>query len=122
MFSLLPRRTGFVRASLYSYGTLYPTLPDLVAQRRDQQYLTFEYASDLDHNGILYWLGTRCGQSPTWQNPALQGLVTVYCSQLAENPPSEPASAVVGRYNARSIVHCLDKLEKLDEPFAALRC
>ena len=41
---------------------------------------SFEYQSDFDKNGVLYWLGTKGGARP-WQNPADAGAVKVTASQ-----------------------------------------
>jgi len=32
---------------------------------------------NFDTNGIIYWMGTKGGQSKTWFNPALNGLVRI---------------------------------------------
>jgi len=55
----------------------------------------FTYRSDMDQNGICYWLGTRCGTVPSYSNPADLGLVRVRCSELAKD--GAPINAVVGR-------------------------
>ena len=41
----------------------------------------FNYESDGDENGILFWLGTNYGQNK-WKNPASQGLVTLSSSRV----------------------------------------
>jgi hypothetical protein len=64
--------------------------------------MEFNYKTDFDDNGILYWLGTNQYQQP-WRNPAETGLVLVQSVPLAEQPKSEPCSAIVGR----SVVRCV---------------
>ena len=64
--------------------------------------LTFDYAYDFDECGLLYWLGTRHRTGP-WRNPDDLGLVRVTSVPLAVNPPSAPASAIVGR----EVVRCV---------------
>eukprot|EP01084_Bolivina_argentea_P115834 205912_1 len=43
--------------------------------------VTFEYKSDYDENGILYWLGTNYGQTE-WKNPAKRKLVALNSSGI----------------------------------------
>ena len=64
--------------------------------------LTFDYSYDFDECGVLYWLGTRHRTAP-WRNPDDLGLVKVTSVPLAVNPPSAPASAIVGR----EVVRCV---------------
>ena len=60
----------------------------------------FTYQSDLDTNGVLYFLGTQ-GLTQPWQNPVSTGRVAVSCSSLMKD--SQPMDAVVGR----SVVRCV---------------
>eukprot|EP01083_Nonionella_stella_P159539 520531_1 len=66
-------------------------------------YRKFEYVSDFDTNGIIYWLGTR-GDTQQWQNPAQMAYstpITVQSTPLMED--SQPISAICGR----SLVRCV---------------
>jgi hypothetical protein len=65
----------------------------------------FQYQSDLDENGFLFYIGSA-RKSAAWQNPASSGLVSVSCSSLLED--SVPEAAVVGR----SVVRCVTKASK----------
>lgn len=65
---------------------------------------TFNYSSDLDTSGILYYLGTQ-GGSQAWQNPAKAGYVKVTTSGLLHDSVDE--SAVVGR----EVLRCVTKAD-----------
>jgi len=67
--------------------------------------MVFEYQSDLDKNGIVYYIGTS-GGSQYWKNPGLTGLIRVYASSLMHD--SAPATAVLGK----EAVRCVTKPEK----------
>lgn len=69
---------------------------------RDENGIDFVYSSDMDTNGVLYYLGT-CGFSQPYQNPCEAGLVKVSSSGLMID--SKPASAAVGR----EVVRCVTK-------------
>ena len=84
----------------------------------------FEYAYDFDEGGILYWLGTR-QRTAQWKNPDDLGLVRVTSVPLAVSPPSEPASAIVGRSVCRCVTlpnreswFCVDLLSFYCRPTA----
>jgi hypothetical protein len=62
----------------------------------------FKYISDMDTNGICYFLGTKFSSSE-WKNPAELGMMSVEASSLLAD--SEPPSAAVGR----SVVRCVTK-------------
>eukprot|EP01006_Ploeotia_vitrea_P049935 TRINITY_DN67395_c8_g1_i1.p1 TRINITY_DN67395_c8_g1~~TRINITY_DN67395_c8_g1_i1.p1 ORF type:complete len:1605 (+),score=973.64 TRINITY_DN67395_c8_g1_i1:233-5047(+) len=88
------------------YGVLHPDVPASDVDEKDDAPVNakrFHYDHDFDENGVLYYLGTNCGASPVWMNPALLGQVNVTSSPLASKPPSVPAHAIVGR----NIVRCV---------------
>ena len=65
----------------------------------------FEYASDFDKNGIIYWLGTDYGKNQQWKNPADPAmnlnLVTVkVCKKKAD---SQPPHCFIGRTTVRCL-------------------
>merc|ERR1719361_515081 len=62
--------------------------------------LAFRYHSDMDENGICYFLGTNW-KTEHWKNPALRGVINVSSSRLAKD--SKPAYSVVGR----DVVRCV---------------
>ena len=66
--------------------------------------LTFRHQSDLDINGVMYWLGTA-GLTLPYVNPAQRGLVRVTCSGLMKD--SLPIDHVVGR----AVVRCVTSAE-----------
>ena len=61
---------------------------------------TCRYASDMDTNGAMYWLGTS-GLTTAYVNPAHNGAVRVTCSGLMKD--SLPIDHVVGR----AVVRCV---------------
>lgn len=42
---------------------------------------TFEYTSDFDKNGIMWYIGTKEGKEP-WSNPAIRGRVRISSSSV----------------------------------------
>jgi len=62
--------------------------------------LAFRYHSDLDENGICYFLGTNW-KTEHWKNPALRGVINVSSSRLAKD--SKPAYSIVGREVVRAV-------------------
>ena len=73
---------------------------------------------------MLYWLGTRQKTHP-WRNPDDLGAVRVTSVPLAVNPPSAPASAIVGREVVRCVTQpnreswfCVDLLTLYVRPTA----
>ena len=86
--------------------------------------MTFEYSYDFDECGVMYWLGTR-QKTAAWRNPDDLGLVRVTSVPLAVNPPSAPASAIVGREVVRCVTlpnreswFCVDLLTLYCRPTA----
>eukprot|EP01006_Ploeotia_vitrea_P052211 TRINITY_DN67660_c9_g12_i2.p1 TRINITY_DN67660_c9_g12~~TRINITY_DN67660_c9_g12_i2.p1 ORF type:complete len:1039 (+),score=601.97 TRINITY_DN67660_c9_g12_i2:75-3191(+) len=59
-----------------------------------------KYTSDLDHNGILYYLATK-GGTASYTNPVAAGQVIVTASDLMKD--SAPLSSVVGRECVRCV-------------------
>jgi len=57
-------------------------------QRRIPQGIQFEYKSDFDDQGILYWLAT-CGRRQPWENPHLTGKVIVSASSIEKGAPHD---------------------------------
>ena len=45
-----------------------------------QDLKIFKYSFDFDTNGILYWIGTSCGQTNNWINPHESGKIIVTSS------------------------------------------
>ncbi len=64
------------------------------------KWLTFVPVSDLDDNGICYWLGSS-GKTVPWKNPHTDGHVKVTCSALKDD--SKPVESVVGRDAVRCV-------------------
>jgi hypothetical protein len=60
----------------------------------------FEYRSDFDENGILYYLGTRL--APEWINPVELGLVALSSSRLKQD--SAGLDVFIGRKSARGVL------------------
>lgn len=60
----------------------------------------FTYISDMDENGIIYFLGCRNGTAP-FQNPMTLGIVEVTVARVKAD--SAPVSAVVGREAVRCL-------------------
>lgn len=82
--------------------------------------LAFRYHSDLDENGICYFLGTNW-KTEEWKNPALMGVINVTSSRLAKD--SVPAYAAVGRSVVRLVCFperqnwfCIDFKDKYVRP------
>jgi hypothetical protein len=69
------------------------------------QEILYEYKSDFDENGVLYYLGT-CGKLNQWENPHDLKLVQVTCSSLQND--SRPPSAIVGRETVRCVTRPLE--------------
>ena len=57
--------------------------------------MDFEYNSDFDENGLLYFIGTDYGLKSSWTNPAEKGIVEVDSSSLYKY--SEPLTHLGGR-------------------------
>jgi hypothetical protein len=67
-----------------------------------QSVVTCAYQSDFDTNGVFYHIGSA-GKTQPWKNPGEVGAVQCYCSELATDPPSQPAYAIVGRETVRCV-------------------
>ena len=82
---------------IYSKNVVIAT-HDKSAKKKD-----FKYNTDMDMNGLFYWLGTKGGIKSTWSNPASAGLVEATASSLMSD--SQPITHLVGRTSVR----CLTK-------------
>ena len=60
-----------------------------------------QFKENNDKNGIIYWCGTRGGQSKTWVNPGARGWVHCKASSLMRD--SQPAHALCGRIAVRCV-------------------
>ena len=67
--------------------------------------MSFDYESDFDENGLLYYLGTF-GCTKSWVNPGIAGIVGVSASSLGSD--AERITSFVGRETVR----CCTKSEK----------
>ena len=67
--------------------------------------MSFDYESDFDENGLLYFLGTH-GHTRPWVNPGISGIVAVSASSLGSD--AERITSFVGRETVR----CYTKSEK----------
>ncbi|CAI4227539.1 unnamed protein product [Auanema sp. JU1783] len=63
---------------------------NFVRQIQDTKGLKFNYTSDFDEEGILYWLGTNGKTSSEWVNPASVNIVQCFCSDQRQ-PFGKPA-------------------------------
>ena len=57
-------------------------------------YMLLQYKNDFDKNGLLYFIGTK-GASQSYQNPAIQKLITVKSCALTDD--SNSISCITGR-------------------------
>jgi E3 ubiquitin-protein ligase HECTD1 len=55
---------------------------EFVKQLKSAGRLTFNYTSDFDQDGVLYWVGTNGKTQTDYTNPASTGLVSISCSEL----------------------------------------
>eukprot|EP01083_Nonionella_stella_P187198 687292_1 len=60
----------------------------------------FEYSSDFDRNGIIYFLGSDDGKSD-WQNPSEKGIIEIQSTPLGNGSKS------IHHFVGREAVHCL---------------
>lgn len=67
------------RLSFYENTTINRDIPSRL-QRREVG-ICFEYKSDMDNNGIIYYLATGFGKTE-WKNPSLTGSVKVSSSSI----------------------------------------
>ncbi len=56
----------------------------------------FEYWSDFDKNGLLWWLGTNEGNSDTWANPHVSGIIEITTSHAMYSPAMK-IEDIIGR-------------------------
>ena len=82
-----------------------PSFPAAFASPAAIQPRIFSYQSDMDKEGLLYFLGTR-GHSQPYTNPALIDLVRVTC--IGTMKDSVPIQAVTGR----ELVRCVTLADK----------
>ncbi|TKR70253.1 hypothetical protein L596_022299 [Steinernema carpocapsae] len=71
-------------------------LKDLKAKNES---ISFNYQSDFDEEGILYWIGSNAKASE-WVNPASVGVVNVICSDGPRQPYGRPQDVVSRDVNA----------------------
>ena len=90
---------SFSSAAFPSASPTSPASPATLEPR------TFSYQSDLDRDGLLYFLGTR-GHSAPYTNPALLDLVRV--TSIGVMKDSVPIQAVTGR----ELVRCVTLADK----------
>jgi hypothetical protein len=63
-------------------------VPNLRLEPRVAYGIRFEYSSDFDNNGILYWIATNGGRA-AWQNPHHTKRITVMASSIEKGDPTE---------------------------------
>jgi len=66
----------------------------------------FEYSSDMDENGILYYLGTKA-KTASYKNPCELGVVAV-TANVGTYSDSQPIQCFVGRETVRGVLDALD--------------
>jgi hypothetical protein len=82
--------------------------------------LDFDYVSDFDMNGIVYYLGTDGGQSGSWVNPAISGSMRVTSSgrhtTYAEYNHLSRTPTVALTHGKENAWICFDFLDRLIIP------
>eukprot|EP01083_Nonionella_stella_P076028 206979_1 len=80
--------------------------------------MVFEYESDFDTNGIIYFLGSDNGKNE-WQNPAGKGVIKIESTALADD--SEPKNHFIGREAVRCLTIGKEKNEWFSVDFKRVK-